>query len=273
MRVLGKFIDANRNLSRAIEPYLPQAKLKPQDFRGVYEVEVARHMNSRPNQVVADVGGGKACHFAKYRDPAMKARLVAVDVSEEELNENRDADEKRVADITQGLPFGPEEVDMVVSSWVLEHLQDLEAFIVDSERVLREGGYFVHLFPSKFAPFALINRALPRTASSRLLSFLCRPGFPAFYDNCYYSAIKALLEKHGFEVMEVRLHYYQSRYFTFFFPLYVLSALYELLLYSLKAKNLCAFLLVVARKSSPDRRAGESAAWDHLGMRNESIPT
>jgi hypothetical protein len=57
-----------------------------------------------------------------------------------------------------------------------------------------------------------------------------------------------LLEKHDFKVMKIHLSYYQSRYFTFFFPLFIVSAFYEVLLYALGAKKLCAFLLVVARK-------------------------
>jgi SAM-dependent methyltransferase len=157
-------------------------------------------------------------------------------------------DEKRVANITQGLPLGLEEADLIVSSYVLEHLEDLEAFIFNSKQTLKRGGYFIHLLPSKFAPFALINQVLPRNVSTSLLSYLCRPGFPAYYDNCYYSAIKVLLEKHDFKLMKTHLSYYQSRYFGFFFPLFIVSAFYEVLLYALRVKNPCAHLLVVARK-------------------------
>ncbi len=250
MGVLGTFLKMNRNLSRRVEPYLPQAKT---NIWSLYEAVVARYMNLRPRQVVVDVGGGKSCLFAKHKDPAMKAKIIAVDISEEELRENHDADEKRVADITQGLPFEAGEADLLVSRSVLEHLKSLEAFVSHTKRPLKEGGYLVHVFPSKFAPFALINQALPKRFSKSLLYFLMPEskrncGFPAFYDNCYYSAIKALLDKHGFEVVKTHLSYYQSPYFSFFFPLYVVSALYELLIYAFGAKNLCAYVLVVARK-------------------------
>ncbi len=251
--MLGKLIKANRNLCKKVESCLPQAKAS---IWSLYEVEVARYMNSRPEQVIVDVGGGKSCLFAKYRDPAMKAEIVAVDISEDELRENRDVDEVRVADIMQGLPFNAEEADLIVSRSVLEHLNGLEGFISNTQQTLRAGGYSIHVFPSKFAPFALINRALPKRLSKRLLDLLLPEsketcGFPAFYDNCYYSAIKALLEKHGFDVVRTYLSYYQSPYFSFFFPLYIVSASYELLIYAFGAKNLCAYVLVVAKKRDP----------------------
>ncbi len=248
MSVLDKFFRMNRSLCKKIEPYLPQAKT---NVNRLYEVEIARYMNSRPKQLVVDVGGGKYCPFAKRRDPSMKARIVAVDISEEEMRDNQDVDEKRVANITQCLPFGTGEVDLIASRYVLEHVENLEAFVSNTNLTLRKGGYSIHLFPSKFAPFALINQALPKEPSKRLLYFL-RPdtkgGFPAFYDDCYYSAMKALLQKHDFEVVKIHLTYYQSPYFNFLFPLFIVSAFYEALLYAFGLKNLCAYVLVVARK-------------------------
>jgi SAM-dependent methyltransferase len=210
-------------------------------------------MNERPNQLVVDVGGGKSCPFAKYRRPGFGTRIVAVDVSADEIEENRDVDETRTADIMQELPFEAGEVDMIVSRSVLEHLVDLEAFVANSARVLKPGGYFIHLFPGRFAPFAIINRMFPQRLSRRILFFLhpqtvgiC--GFPAFYDRCSYSALARLVESRGFEIEEQRMSYYQSRYFDFFFPLYLLSVGYELLARASGLSDLSAYVLIVARK-------------------------
>jgi SAM-dependent methyltransferase len=215
---------------------------------------VAYYMNLRTKQTVADVGGGKSCPFAKYRDPAQKTKIIAVDTSESELEQNTDVDEKRVANVVQGLPFETEEVDLIVSSSVLEHLENLDDFVANSTKSLKKGGYFIHLFPSKYAPFALINQALPHTFSKPVVDFfrseqrgIC--GFPALYRDCYYSAIRRLLKKHNLEIVDIHLSYYQSIYFSFFAPLFLVSALYELLIQTLGAKNLCAYLLVIARKS------------------------
>lgn len=249
--MLRKFFALNRKACKKIEPYLPQASA---NMDRLYERTVAQYMNSKRGQVVADVGGGKSCIFAKYREPGAGAKIIAVDISEEELEQNIEVQEKRVTDITKDLPFSPGEVDLIVSRSVLEHLENVDSFIANSKRVLKKGGYFIHLFPSKFAPFALINQALPDSISSRVLYFFMpaskgRCGFPAYYDNCYYSSITNLLDKHGFKVVHTHLSYYQSPYFYFFLPLYLISALYEIVIQALDARNLCAYVLIVAENT------------------------
>lgn len=118
---------------------------------------------------------------------------------------------------------------------------------------LKSGGHFVHLFPCKFAPFALINQILPNRVSREVLHFfmpeskgIC--GFPAFYDRCYPSGIEGVLKRDGFEVVETHAGYCQSDYFSFFVPLYLASAAYELVVRWLGARDLRACVLVAARK-------------------------
>jgi ubiquinone/menaquinone biosynthesis C-methylase UbiE len=151
------------------------------------------------------------------------------------------------------LPFKDHRIDLVVSRAVLEHLEDLEAFLIESTRVLKANGYCIHAFSSKFAPFAIINQLLPRKLSKQLLLYV-RPevkdfaGFPAYYNKCFYSSIKSLFQKHGYEIVEIRLNYFQTSYFSFFVPCFVIMSIYEMLLQCIRAKNLCAYILIVAKK-------------------------
>jgi ubiquinone/menaquinone biosynthesis C-methylase UbiE len=247
---LQSFFALNGRLADSVEPLLPQAKV---NLDLLHDHVIAHHMNRRPGQTVVDVGGGRSCRFAKYRDPNKNIRLVAVDISAEELSHNVDVDERLTVDIVEDLAFGDCEIDIITSRSVVEHLPDVEAFIRHSARVLRPGGYMVHAFPSKFAPFSLINQVLPHRISERVVHFLIpgsegRLGFRAYYDRCYYSGFRRLLERHGYEIVDEAIGYYQSRYFDFLFPLYALSALYELLLVAFKPKDLAARVLIVARK-------------------------
>lgn len=249
--IFERFIDLNRRLSGGVEPFLPQAR---ENIFLLYEEKVGERVLRADGQVVVDVGGGKSCPFAHFRREGSRTRIVAVDCSEEELRENEDVDEKVVADVTRGLPFPDASVDMIVSRSVLEHLRDVRSFVAEARRALKEGGYFIHLFPCRFAPFAMINRALPHAVSRRLLYSLVPEtkgigGFPAVYRDCYYSATRRVLEDNGFEIEDIITSYYQSPYFAFFLPFYLLSAAYELAVQTLGAKNLCAYLLVVAKKS------------------------
>jgi 2-polyprenyl-6-hydroxyphenyl methylase/3-demethylubiquinone-9 3-methyltransferase len=136
---------------------------------------------------------------------------------------------------------------------VVEHLNDVERFITSSHRILKTAGYMIHLFPSKFALFAIINQILPRKLSKKILFYvhtqskgIC--GFPAFYDRCYYSGILKLLKQHNFEPVDIRISYYQAPYFSFLAPLFLLVGLYEMVIYLLRWKNLGAYVLMVAQK-------------------------
>jgi SAM-dependent methyltransferase len=246
-----KFVSANKRVSYRIERHLPQRRL---DIQAMYDQTVATRMARLPSRaVVVDVGAGKECTFARSRKRDAEVRVIGVDRSSDELAENRDVDEKRVADVTLGLPFETGEVDMVVSRSVIEHLRDSESFVREASRVLKPGGYCIHLFASKFAPFAIANRMLPAKVATKLLDTMhpeCagKLGFESHYDKTYVSGMRALLIRNGFEVENVLVSYYQSGYYNFFLPLYLLSAIYELLVQALRAENLAAKVMIVAKK-------------------------
>lgn len=249
-KFLGWFFTANKDICSKIERQLPQSKINIFDL---YENKVIKYMNSGDNKIIVDAGGGKSCPFAKYKAPNLNGKVIAVDADQEELKQNFDVDEKIVANIEHGLPFINEEVDIIVSRSVLEHLKYPDSFIRDSKRVLKKNGYLINLFPAKFAPFAIINQILPHSFSRKMVKWI-RPeyksdlGFKAFYNSCYYSKMISMLNKYNFSIIELHLSYYQSYYFNFNFMLFVFSALYEILLRALQMKNLCCYVLVVAKK-------------------------
>lgn len=247
------FLAANRRLSLTLAHLWPGGR---QDVITHYRQAVAAAIRSRPGQVVADVGGGRSLD---YRDHVERgaAHIVAVDVSAEELAENRDVDEKRVADVTRRLPFADDEVDLITSSSVLEHLPDVGGFLDEAARVLRPGGRMIHLFPSRYASFALLNRVLPERLKRRLL-FTLYPnteglcGFPAHYDRCYYGAIVRECRRRGFAVEKVEVTYYgASDYYRVFFPAFLVSWIWELLAGAAGARNLAAAVLLQARRLPP----------------------
>jgi ubiquinone/menaquinone biosynthesis C-methylase UbiE len=250
IRALNAFFAVNRKVCRRLEVFLPQAKTSIFDQ---YIQTVTGVVNGRPrNAVVIDVGGGKRCPFAHSLKGAGHATIIAVDISEDELRHNNDVNGKLVADIVQRLPFRSRTVDLITSSSVLEHIQDVRRFVIHSSEVLKPDGYCVHLFPSKFAPFALLNQLLKGVSRAVVHFFLPESkgicGFPAVYNECYYSAIRNLLLNNGFELIEVKPSYYQSPYFDFCFPLFAVSAAYEVVVKLLGLRNLAAYLLVVARR-------------------------
>jgi len=248
--MLKKFISLNKTACKKLCDYFPQAKT---NIFELYEKVVTEYLNLKRDQIIVDVGGGKYCPFAAHKDPTRNARIITVDLSEEQVRGNHEVDEKLIANIMHPLPFKNHKIDLVVSRAVLEHLEDLEAFLIESTRVLKANGYCIHAFSSKFAPFAIINQLLPSKLSKQLLLYV-RPevkgfaGFPAYYNKCFYSSIKALFQKHGYEIVEIRLNYFQTSYFSFFVPCFVIMAIYEVLLQCIRARDLCAHILIVAKK-------------------------
>jgi SAM-dependent methyltransferase len=244
-----RLLEVNQRAARRIERRLPAAR---RELRADYVETVARHMNARPGPtLVVDLGSGRECAFARRRVPGRAITVVGVDASDEELRFNADIDERRVADVARGLPFGDGEVSVLASSSVLEHLPDTGALVAETARILAPGGHAIHMFPSKRSPFALANRLLPRGLAERLLRIFMpwsRGGFEAHYDHCTAAAMSRLHREHGLEVVEVRAGYYQAEYFAPALPLYLLAALWDSVVHALDVRPLAATVLLVARR-------------------------
>jgi hypothetical protein len=129
----------------------------------------------------------------------------------------------------------------------------------------------VHAFPCKFAPFSLMNQLLPNVVTRRLLAVLhpdwreeC--GFPAFYDRCYFTAIRRLLGRHGFQNARFEFHYYQSIYFDFFFLLYLLVVCYDLLIWWFGIRNLACGMVLTAERAASEKAGDQAASNSGRGL-------
>src|SRR5439155_1432867 len=80
------------------------------------------------------------------------------------LAQHRAAGMPVVRGVGERLPFVSDSFDLIVSIWVLEHLEDPLATFIEVRRVLRPGGHFIFLTPNLRNPLMLMNRigrALP----------------------------------------------------------------------------------------------------------------
>lgn len=245
---LWTFVRLNQRLSARARARLVS---HPEELAQRYLDRVTTLMTEHQPAVVVDVGGGRACLFADARPDG--TRIVAVDAAADELALNRDVDETVEADASAGLPFPDESVDLLVSRVTLEHLPDVRRFVRETERVLKPGGWCVHLFAGRNAPYALVNRVLPPGVSGRLIHLLVPGsegvlGFRAYYDRCSPRSIERLLRGSGFEEVTLEVGYEQAFYFDFFLPLYVLAAIYDAAVRRLGLQELGSLVLVSARK-------------------------
>ena len=255
MSIIARFFAANRRVCGAIEKWLPtEFKLH---LRTLHRRQVAELVNARPGCVVLDVGAGRESTFLPLIADKAEHLILGMDVSEAELQHNRQGLARMVADAAAArLPLRDGSVDVIASHSVVEHLPDNARFFANCAQVLRSGGVLVHTFPCKYAPFALLNKLLPNWLARRLLASFHPDwrqeavGFLAYYDHCTFSQIETLLRRSGLQWKAHVFHYYQSIYFDFFVPLYLMMLLYDLIMWRLKIRNLACGMMMVAEKKS-----------------------
>jgi len=248
---LRSFRSINFALARAVNWRLPIAFR--QSFQDLYAQRVSEFANRLRGGCLVDVGAGFILPAARYGQLDRRMSTLGMDISEAALRKNRDVGQRLVADACQTWPLDDACADMVISRSVIEHLYDTEKFASECRRVLKPGGRSVHLLPGRNAPFSVLNRLLPNRVSQRLLYWAFphkeeELGFPAYYQNCAYPAILELFARHGLEVESVEFRYYQSTYFSVFFPAYLVSLAYDLLIWKLGIRRLSSQLLVVLRR-------------------------
>ncbi len=91
---------------------------------------------------------------------------------------------------------------------------------------LKPGGELLCCVPSRNAIFSRINLMFPERLKRRLLFFLFpektkTSGYKAHYNRCTPRKFETLFKENGLEIEEEYL-FYQSSYFSFFLPLYLL---------------------------------------------------
>lgn len=159
-----------------------------------------------PSSTVLDLGAGRGS-WANEKTMTSKlhdlrnegAYVIGVDVDQAVLK-NPAVDQ---ALVMQGdtIPLNDESVDVIVASWVLEHVENPRAFSAEVNRVLRPGGWFCAVTPHKFNYRSLAAAALPMNLHISTLRYLQpkrapEDAFPTFYRMNTISVIEKFFPKY-----------------------------------------------------------------------------
>jgi SAM-dependent methyltransferase len=249
--VLRALIDANIRLSRATNQRLKRPILGD-PLWGQFELEADTLIRDLPDgSTVLDLGGGRHCAYAKAVEPPGRVRLVAVDISPEELAANTDVAETCIADVAADIPLPDASADVILSCTLLEHVEGVAAAAQHMARVLRVGGVTMHLVPCRYSLFGTAARVLPFGPTLRLLHVL-RPEtkgvveFPVVYDDCWPQALERDFRNAGFSHVDTRIIWRQTDYFEPVYPLFLLSLAYEWLIRLLHLRQLASYTVVRA---------------------------
>jgi SAM-dependent methyltransferase len=168
-----------------------------------------------PHDVVADVGCGRGTHAEEptplhrdLRDLRERcARVIGLDV-DPAAAANRAIDEFRLIADPDRWPLRTGGVDLVLADFVLEHVDDPDAFLAEAARALRPGGHLCLRTINAYSYVGLAARLVPAALHRRVLARAqpdraARDVFPTAYRCNTPGRLRAALERHGFDAAVV----------------------------------------------------------------------
>lgn len=236
MNTVRRFIEWNRKLSWKFDSWFIPQKFCIDGNRDFIDSFARKHLKEGLH--VFDIGGGKNPYVNRATKDRLALTVVGVDIDAGELARAPDGlyDRTVCADITAY--SGDGTADLVICQALLEHVKDVNAAFASINSILKPGGKAIIFVPSRNAVFARLNLLLPEKLK-RWLLFAIFPqsrrdqGFPSYYNRCTPEDFRAMAESYGLKETEFR-PYFQSTYFSFFFPVYAVWRLWMLLFWMLK---------------------------------------
>ena len=210
----------------AIEDIIkPYGKYKWHDW--VFN-KICELVSENDQSVILDAGCGTDSWIIKrVRNQNKSIYVIGIDIDPNGKN-NQDIDEFHQASVNK-LPCGENSIDVVVCSWVLEHIEDPEEALNEINRVLKPGGCFIFWTPNKYNPAMLIsahtNQKLHRLIMRMLLRHSEWDNCQTFYRMNSIRDLEAQATKSGFEIKELVLTNGAYQYFRNSSCLYIFACL------------------------------------------------
>lgn len=147
-----------------------------------------------PQSRVLDLGAGRGAWFEDDRSDARRsvrllrgrvAEVVGCDV-DPAIKDNQAVDTAHVVVPGAPLPLESGSVDLVVSDYVFEHIDDPQGLGLELDRVLKPGGWICARTPTKYNYVSVAARLVSNIRHARVLSW-AQPGrkaedvFPTVY--------------------------------------------------------------------------------------------
>lgn len=201
---------------------------------------------------VLDLGAGRG-RIPEMNLKGLVREVVGID-PDPCVTENPYLDQAIVAsDPRAPLPFADASFDIVVTSNVLEHVDEPAKLFAEVARVLKPGGLFVNKTPNRGHYVAAIASLTPHAFHEWVNARRGRTAadtYPTFYRANSQSAVRALAAQTGFDVVQLGTWEGPPNYLRILPPAYPLGIAYERLVNSSDAlSHFRAVLTTVLRKS------------------------
>lgn len=188
----------------------------------VYEQTIRCYLT--PGMRVLDIGCGRGGAFEQLGEAV--SFPVGLDSELESLQTHRLPWLSRAAGLVTALPFAAATFDLVICSWVLEHVADPVRTFAEVRRVLKAGGRFIFLTPNAASPLTILARLLrplQRVLVTRLYARYESDTFPVVYRANTRQAIVRAMHNVGLQ-LEALYYIQDPTYLAFTGILYHIAA-------------------------------------------------
>ena len=172
----------------------------------VFEQTVNNYIeNANP---ILDIGCGRGGLSEKLGQQGKQVH--GLDIDWDSMLSHRDSLIRLCAGHCNFLPIKSSAYQVIISSWLLEHLSDPLTCFQEIKRVLKPGGHFIFLTPNKNHPIVManiLNRLIPRLQSilvERLYHRISADTFPAYYLANTYRTLLILAQKSGLQLIDLK---------------------------------------------------------------------
>lgn len=145
-------------------------------------------------------------------------KVVGVDV-DSSASTNPSLDEFHLLEINKPWPIADASIDVCISDWVIEHVQDVPFFFSELNRVMKKGGIACFRTLNKFCYIAFFSMLIQNKLHSKLLTKIQtfrkeEDVFPTVYNCNTKKKFTKTLNKNGFDAF-VYYHISEPSYLTF----------------------------------------------------------
>ena len=176
------------------------------DSVSIYKDLVSKNITK--DTVVLEAGCGFSSLFEKEYKRAR--RVIGVDISRKFLDLNKLLNTKIVSDLGSMPKVKDNSIDVIISSWVLEHLKKPAKVFSEFRRVLKTGGRVVFITPNNLNYVVFLNKLVPEAVRKfivgRMAENLVTDPMKTYYKINSVEKIRRLAKRSGLELKKVILN-------------------------------------------------------------------
>ena len=186
----------------------------------------------KKNSIVVDLGAGKGEWVTTNKNLKIRKqiqfikkdvkKLYAADIDPAVLKNKSSS--KNFLIKNNKLPFKKNSIDLIISDWTFEHIENPNMFYKEINRVLKRKGILCFRTPHKYNYFALINKLVEGKSIKDILLYKAQPErgnyFKSFYKLNSIKDIKKIFSNYKFNYLLFKpdpAYFFGSKILFYFF--------------------------------------------------------